>query len=87
MMKKMLCVALVTFCIQTVLAAENLYEKNYKEQNNSNLKSMQANPDTKMYVSNHFDDDNISMLESGYDMMGSSGFEAGSIAPDLVRTC
>jgi membrane-associated protease RseP (regulator of RpoE activity) len=84
MMKKMLCVALVTFCIQTVLAAENLYEKNYKEQNNSNLKSMQANPDTKMYVSNHFDDDNISMLESGYDMMGSSGFEAGSIAPDLA---
>lgn len=84
MMKKMLCVALVTFCIQTVQAAENLYEKNYKEQNNSNLKSMQANPDTKMYVSNHFDDDNISMLESGYDMMGSSGFEAGSIAPDLA---
>lgn len=84
MMKKMLCAALVTFCIQTVQAAENLYEKNYKEQNNSNLKSMQANPDTKMYVSNHFDDDNISMLESGYDMMGSSGFEAGSIAPDLA---
>jgi hypothetical protein len=84
MMKKMLCAALVTFCIQTVQAAENLYEKNYKEQNNSNLQSMQANPDTKMYVSNHFDDDNISMLESGYDMMGSSGFEAGSIAPDLA---
>ena len=84
MMKKMLCAALVTFCIQTVQATENLYEKNYKEQNNSNLQSMQANPDTKMYVSNHFDDDNISMLESGYDMMGSSGFEAGSIAPDLA---
>jgi membrane-associated protease RseP (regulator of RpoE activity) len=84
MMKKMLCVALVTFCIQTVEAAENLYQKNYKKQNNSNLQSMQANPDTKMYVSNHFDDDNISMLESGYDMMGSSGFEAGSIAPDLA---
>jgi membrane-associated protease RseP (regulator of RpoE activity) len=84
MMKKMLCVALVTFCIQTVQAAENLYQKNYKKQNNSNLQSMQANPDTKMYVSNHFDDDNISMLESGYDMMGSSGFEAGSIAPDLA---
>ncbi len=84
MMKKMLCVALVTFCIQTVQAAENLYEKNYKEQNNSNLQSMQASLDTKMYVSNHFDDDNISMLESGYDMMGSSGFEAGSIAPDLA---
>jgi membrane-associated protease RseP (regulator of RpoE activity) len=84
MMKKMLCVVLVTLCMQTAYATENLYEKNYKEQNSGQLKSMQANPDTKMYVSNHFDDDNISMLESGYDMMGSSGFEAGSIAPDLA---
>ncbi len=84
MMKKMLCFAMVMFCIQTAQAAENLYEKHYKAQNNSNLKSMQANPDTKMYVSNHFDDDNISMLENGYDMMGSSGFEAGSITPDLA---
>lgn len=84
MMKKMLCVILVTLCTQIAHAAENLYEKNYKEQNSGQLKSTQANPDTKMYVSNHFDDDNISMLESGYDMMGSSGFEAGSIAPDLA---
>jgi predicted metalloprotease with PDZ domain len=37
-----------------------------------------------MYVSNHFDDDNITMLEDGYDMMGSSGFESGSIAPHLA---
>jgi hypothetical protein len=84
MMKKLLCVALVALCIQTVQAAENLYEKHYREQNSGDLKSMQVNPDTKMYVSNHFDEDNISMLESGYDMMGSSGFEAGSIAPDLA---
>jgi membrane-associated protease RseP (regulator of RpoE activity) len=84
MMKKMLCVALVMFSIQTAQASENLYESNYKQQNNTNLKSKQANPDTKMYVSNHFDEDNISMLESGYDMMGSSGFESGSIAPDLA---
>ncbi|MDG1821736.1 MAG: PDZ domain-containing protein, partial [Methylophilaceae bacterium] len=46
--------------------------------------SLQAHPDTKMYVSNHFDDDNITMLEDGYDMMGSSGFESGSIAPRLA---
>jgi PDZ domain len=65
-----------------LLAADNLYEKNYKAQNSGGLISMQASPDTKMYVSNHKDDDNISMLESGYDMMGSSGFEAGDTLPE-----
>ncbi len=65
-------------------AAENLYEKNYKAQNTTNLVSLQANPDTKIYVSNHKDDDNISMLENGYDMMGTSGFEAGDVAPELA---
>jgi PDZ domain len=67
-----------------LFAAENLYEKNYKAQNTGNLLSLQANPDTKMYVSNHKDDDNISMLENGYDMMGSSGFEGGEVAPELA---
>lgn len=84
MIKKLLGVVLLMLCVQTVQATENLYEKHYKAQNSGNLKSMQANPDTKMYVSNHFDEDNISMLERGYDLMGSSGFEAGSIAPDLA---
>lgn len=66
-------------------AAElNLYAKNYKEQNDSHLKSAEANPDTKIFVSNHQDDDNISMLESGYDMMGSSGFDAGSVPAELA---
>lgn len=54
---------------------QNLYAKNYKEQNGYQLKSQSANPDTKMYVSNHKEDDNISMLEDGYDMMGSTGFK------------
>ncbi len=83
-MKKLLIVALITLCIQTVHAEENLYEKNYRSQNSGGLQSLQEHPDTKMYVSNHFDEDNISMLEDGYDMMGSSGFEAGSIMPDLA---
>ena len=86
MMKKMLGVALFVLCIQTAQATENLYEQHYKAQNSGNLKSMQASPETKMYVSNHSDEDNISMLETGYDMIGSSGFEAGSIAPDLALT-
>ncbi len=67
-----------------LLAAENLYEKNYKAQNTGNLVSLQASPDTKMYVSNHKDDDNISMLENGYDMMGTTGFEAGEVPAEMA---
>lgn len=65
-------------------AEENPYAKNYKEQNTNNLKSLNANPDTKILVSNHKDDDNISMLENGYDMIGSSGFSATEASPDLA---
>jgi len=65
-------------------AADNPYAKNYKEQNTNNLKSLQPAPDTKMYISNHKDDDNISMLESGYDMIGSSGFSATETSFDLA---
>lgn len=67
------------FATQSHAAEINLYAKNYKEQNSNNLKSLVANPDTKMYVSNHKDDDNISMLESGYDMIGSSGFDGAAV--------
>jgi PDZ domain len=67
-----------------LLAADNLYEQNYKAQNTGSLVSKEAKPDTKMYVSNHKEDDNISMLENGYDMMGSSGFEAGDTSPELA---
>ncbi|HAE99726.1 MAG TPA: PDZ domain-containing protein, partial [Methylophilaceae bacterium] len=45
-----------------LFAAENLYEQNYKAQSTYPLASLQANPETKMYVSNHKEDDNISML-------------------------
>jgi membrane-associated protease RseP (regulator of RpoE activity) len=35
-----------------------------------------------MYVSNHKDEDNISMLENGYDMMGTSAFDATDTPAD-----
>jgi hypothetical protein len=73
----------VLFNIQA-FAADNPYEKNYKAQNTGNLVSLEANPDTKMYVSNHKDKDNISMLENGYDMMGTTGFEAGEVPAELA---
>jgi PDZ domain len=87
-MKKWMLISLLaagTLLMATqLLAAENLYEKNYKPQNASNLVSLEANPDTKMYVSNHKDKDNISMLESGYDMMGTTGFDAGAVPSELA---
>ena len=67
------------FATQSHAAELNLYAKNYKEQNSNQLKSLVANPDTKMYVSNHKEDDNISMLENGYDMIGSSGFDGAAV--------
>ncbi len=84
MVKKILVVFFAVMCMQSVQAAENLYAKHYKEQNGRGLKSLLVEPDTKMYVSNHADEDNIDMLENGYDMMGSTGFEAGSITPDMA---
>ena len=65
----------------SVLSAENLYEKNYIKQNSSNLASLEANPNTKLYVSSHNDKDNIPMLEDGYDFMGFSSFNAGDVPP------
>lgn len=69
---------------ETNVASVNLYAKNYREQNGYQLKSQNVSPDTKMFVSNHKDDDNISMLEKGYDMMGSSGFDAENVPADLA---
>lgn len=66
------------------MAVENLFAKNYKAQNSGNLVSLEAKPDTKMYVSNHKEEDNISMLEQGYDMIGTSGFEAGDVPAELA---
>lgn len=89
--KKLALISFITFsmlffaAIHFANAAEvNPYTKNYKEQNTNNLKSLNPNPDTKLLVSNHKEDDNISMLESGYDMIGSSGFSATEASPELA---
>lgn len=84
MMGAMLAVSLSFFSLQIPAAEENPYAKHYKAQNSNQLKSLQANPDTKIYVSNHKEEDNISMLEKGYDMMGSSGFEGGDVPAELA---
>ncbi len=80
------CIAMFSLLNISILsyAADNLFEKNYTKQNSSNLQSMVAKPDTKMYLSNHKDEDNISMLENGYDLMGFSAFDAGDVPPDAA---
>lgn len=71
--------------VSAVQAAEdNPFAKHYKEQNTYQLKSLQPNPDTKILLSNHKEDDNIKMLEDGYDMIGTSGFSATEASPDLA---
>jgi hypothetical protein len=79
-----LSLVLFVFINMAQAAQENPYAKNYKEQNTYNLKSLNPNPDTKILVSNHKDDDNITMLEDGFDMIGSSGFSATEASPDLA---
>ena len=64
--------------------AVNLYEKNYKAQNANNIKSLNPNVQTEMFVSNRKEDDNIRMLEEGYDLMGTTGFTAGNVSPELA---
>jgi hypothetical protein len=73
MLACLLSLGMMLVATQLYAADENLYAKNYKSQS-------APNPDTKMYLSNHKEDDNISMLENGYDMMGFSGF-SGTDSP------
>ncbi len=84
MLVSLLSVGALLMATKLLAAEENLYEKNYKAQNAGGLASMQASPDTKILVSNHKDEDNISMLENGFDMMGSSGFDSGNVLPELA---
>lgn len=62
--------------------AINLYEKNFKAQNQQGLKSMNPNPETLIFVGKKQAEDNIAMLESGFDLIGTSGFTAKEISPD-----
>lgn len=75
---------LFVFASTAQAAEDNPFAKNYKEQNTYHLKSLQPNPDTKILLSNHKEEDNIKMLEDGYDMIGISGFSALEASPDLA---
>ena len=78
-MKKYI-VALLTFFILPNLYAENVFEKNFQQQGDKNLKSLNPNPQTEIYRGWDKDKDNIMMLEQGYDLIGFSSF-AGTYVP------
>lgn len=84
MLFSLLSLGVLVFANQIYAAEVNPYTANYKEQNTNHLKSLQANPEPEIFVSNHKADDNISMLENGYDMIGSSGFSATEASSDLA---
>lgn len=60
-------------------AEDNLYSSHYQPQNQGNLRSLQAQPEPQMFSGTRRDEDNIKMLENGYDLMGFSSFEAGEV--------
>jgi uncharacterized membrane protein YkoI len=84
MLASFLTVGTLLMATKLLAAEDNPYEKNYKPQNAGGLVSLQANPDTKILLSKHKDEDNISMLEDGFDLMGSSGFDSGNVLPELA---
>lgn len=77
----LLCLAPVAIAADDAI---NLYEKNFKAQNQQGLKSMNPNPETLIFVGKKQAEDNISMLESGFDLIGTSGFTAKEISPDAA---
>jgi hypothetical protein len=83
-MKKILALLVVGFWMQLAMAADNPYALNYKAQNNNNLHSMQATPDTQIFAGTKKSEDNIRMLEDGYDLMGAAEFESHRVMPDLA---
>jgi hypothetical protein len=76
----LLMVILVIF-VQQAAAEENPYTTHYQAQNQGNLHSQQSSPEPQLFSGKRREDDNIMMLENGYDLMGFSEFEAGDIAP------
>ncbi|MFM7482369.1 MAG: PDZ domain-containing protein [Candidatus Methylopumilus sp.] len=71
--------------LSTLAFAEetNLYQVNYLTQSNDSLHSLQKEPDTKIYKStNNKDQDNNTMLEDGYDLMGVSSFQGPFVEPN-----
>ncbi len=76
---------LVTMSCKWAFAGEvNLYAKHYQQQGQSALRSQSPDPKTTIFVSEDKAEDNISMLEKGYDMVGSSNFISTDVEPGFA---
>lgn len=73
------------FCFNQARADENPYALNYQTQQ-PGLASQQTSPETLIFTGKKRDEDNISMLENGFDLMGVSAFKAPDISPTLAVT-
>lgn len=62
-----------------IKAEDNPYATHYQAQNQGNLHSLQANPEPQIFSGTRRDQDNINMLENGYDLMGASSFESTEV--------
>lgn len=69
-----------------VKANSNLFAEKYVEQNDHQLKSLKASPDTTLEIGENQEKDTTRMLENGYDMMGTSEFVSANISPELAKT-
>ena len=63
----------------------NLFEEKYVEQNDHQLKSLKASPDTTLEIGENQEADTTRMLENGYDMMGTSEFVSTKIPAELAK--
>lgn len=79
-----LLVAATLLASPTTRAEDNPYASNYQAQNQGNLHSMQAHPEPQLFSGTRRDEDNIKMLENGYDLMGFSSFEAEDVPTEQV---
>ncbi len=80
------CLVLITGLCHTLTAKadDNPYTMSYQAQNQGGLHSINTQVEPEIFMGKQREDDNISMLENGYDLMGFSGFESEEIAPELA---
>lgn len=76
--RQFVCITTLGLCA-LAYADDNPYAINYQKQNQGNVHSLQAGVEPQLFVGKQRKEDNTSMLENGYDMMGFSSFEAGDI--------
>ena len=70
---------------EVVKANSNLFEEKYVEQNDHQIKSLNASPDTTLEIGENQEADTTRMLENGYDMMGTSEFVSTKVPAELAR--